>query len=367
MQKAKISLNQAIFSIVLFNFSSSVVIGVNTSAAQDAWLSILAATVMCIPVFLMYARIIQQFPEKNLFEISGLLFGKIGGKIITLLFVFYSITLAAIVMRNFSEFTQISSMPETPQLPIMILLLLTTIYLSRSGIRAIGKWSVVVIFFVVFVVVLTFVAIIHHMRLDSIRPIMEHTPRQLAHSAFQIFSFPYAESVMFLCVANGLRRDNKPYKMFMMVLVFVLSIFLLIFFRNLTLLGRKMMEISFFPSYVTARIIGLGDFFARIESAISSNFLLAGIVKISVCLLATANGLTHLFNLKDHRIIIIPIGLFALALCSLLYQNTMQMMAFIQYYPYFAFPFQIIIPIIIFIAGEIYIRKRKKQANTLIS
>lgn len=362
MQNEKLSLNQAVFSIVLFNFGSSVVMGISTSVKQDTLLSILLATLVAVPLFLMYARILKLFPQKGLFEISETLFGKAGGILVTLLFVWYSIHLAALVLRNFSEFTQSSSMLETPQLPIMILMLLTTIYLARSNIHAIGKWSVVAFFLVLIVVLATFTTSLRQINIDDILPILEHPPALIAQTGFQIFSFPYAESVIFLCLGSSFSKQ-KPKKIFLRSLVLIFIIFLLVFTRNLVLLGQKMMEISFFPSYVTARIIEIGDFLARIEGLISSNFLLAGIVKISVCLLVAAKGLTHLFHLNHHRSMVAPVGMLVLALCTILYKNTMDMFNFLNYYAYYAFPFQVILPLVILITGEIYVRKQKKKAT----
>lgn len=361
MQNNKVSLNQIIFSIVLFNFGSSVVIGINTAVGQDSWLAIIFGAVMSVPLFLMYARIITIFPQKSLYEIAETLFGKIGGKIISGLFIWYAIHLAAMILRNFSEFVEISAMPETPQLPIMILMILTTIYIARSDIRAIGKWSVISILFVGVVVILTFLPSISSISLEGLLPIAEHSPSEIAEATFQTFAFPYAETVIFLCIGIQFKKENKPYRVLFHALIITLIIFLLVFFRNLALLGRAMMEDSIFPSYVMARVIEVGGFLARIEGSISSNFLFAGIVKISICLLAAAKGLSSMFNLSDHKPMVVPVGMLMLMLCAILYKNTMEMVAFFDYYPYYAFPFQVIIPLIILVAGEIHNRKQKNK------
>ena len=54
MKNAKVTFNQVMFSIVLFNFGSSVVMGVSTSVGQEAWIPILMATLAAIPMFLIY-------------------------------------------------------------------------------------------------------------------------------------------------------------------------------------------------------------------------------------------------------------------------------------------------------------------------
>lgn len=113
------------------------------------------------------------------------------------------------------------------------------------------------------------------------------------------------------------------------------------------------------------RITEIGNFVARFEGLISSNFILAGIVKISLCLLAAARGVKALFCLDDHKAFVLPCGILAMALCSILYKNLMDMFAFINYYFYYAFPFQVLIPFIIFIAGEIHCKRQKGKALPL--
>lgn len=362
-KKSQVTLNQGKFIITLFGFGSSVVMGISTDVKQDTWIAIIVAAIISVPLFVIYARIVRLFPEKNLFEICEILFGKIGGKAITVVIIYYSLHLTSLVTRNFSEFIQISSLSETPQLPIILIILLVSSYLASSNMRAIGKWSVICVFLVILVVLFTFGASIKQLKVDDLLPFMEYSTSDIAKSAFNIFAFPYAETVMFLCVAEAFRKDFQPYKMFMSALFLITIIFLLVFFRNLTLLGRKMMEVSYYPSYVTARIIEIGDFVARIEGSISSNFMLAGIVKIAVCLTAAANGFKSLFNFTSYRTMVLPAAMVSAAMSITLYANTMDMFKFINYYAYYAFPFQVIIPIVLWIAGEFYVRKRKTNTN----
>jgi spore germination protein KB len=121
-----------------------------------------------------------------------------------------------------------------------------------------------------------------------------------------------------------------------------------------------MVAASYFPSYVTARILHIGDFFARIEGTISINFILAGLTKIAICLMAATKGIARLFGLKSHRQIVVPVSSLVLALCAIVYNNIMEMFDFIRFYQVYAIPFQIIIPLIIWIAAEV--KSRRKPA-----
>ncbi|MGI5899612.1 MAG: GerAB/ArcD/ProY family transporter [Christensenellales bacterium] len=357
----KVTFPQMMFAIVLFNFGSSVVIGISDDVAQDTWVAIVLAAVLAAPLFLVYARLFKLFPERDLFQIMRTVFGNVGGKILTVLFIWYTVHLAALVLRNFSEFTQITAMPETPQLPIMIIMILTTVYFARSGMRTIGKWSMVVVFAVMAVVFLTFVAAIPQLEFDILMPFFESPPEKIGKTTMQVFSYPYAETVVFLGLASSFKKKDSPYKLFIYSLLMVLAAFIVVFLRNVTLLGTTLSSLNYFPSYVTARIIGIGDFLARIEGSISSNFLFAGIVKITACLLVAGKGVASLFDLDHYRPVILPIGLLIMALCAILYKSTMEMFAFIAYYPFYAFPFQVLIPLIVWIGGEIHVKKQNQK------
>lgn len=357
METKSMSRNQAIVAITLFTFGSSVVMGINSNAGQDIWIAILLASVLTVPLFLMYARILDNFPNKNLFEISEILFGKVFGKIVTVLLVWYSLYLAALVLRNYSEFTQVGTMLETPQVPILILLVITTAYLARSGPRAIGKWSVIMILIVLLVIGFILIISFNQMKLDTLLPVMEFPFKEILFTSFQIITFPYAETIVFLCIGCSFPGERKNKGIFLGALLFSFVIFENIVLRNLTLLGKKMIEVNYFPSFVTARVVEAGDFLSRIEGSISTNFLLAGIVKIAVCLLAASKGLKSLLNLQDYKAMVAPSALMAFALALLHVHSTMEMFEFVQYYAYFAPPFQLAVPLLLFIFGEVYIRK----------
>jgi spore germination protein KB len=360
MQRDSVTINQGIFMMLLFHFGSSVILGINTVVLQDSWIAILIATIMALPVLLMYGQILSRFPGKDLFEIAEITLGKKGGLLVTLAITWYALHLASLVLRNFSDFVQIALLPETPQLPIQILMILSSVYLARSGARAIGKWAVSIIIYIFVVVVFTFAAALRLIRLDDILPFMQHPPLQILRASAQIAVFPYAESVLFLCLGSAFPKGNVR-RIYLTALMLSAVIFLLIFFRNITLLGAKMFEISYFPSYVTARIIQFGDFITRIEGSISLNFLMAGIVKMSVCMTAAAKGISRLCNLPDYKTLVMPAGMFAFTICIILFDNTMDMFYFLDYYTIYALPFQVIIPLFIFFVAEVEARRTRKS------
>lgn len=359
MLEQPLTSRQAISVIVLFNFGSSVVIGVSTSVGQDNWLSMLLATLLMIPAVLMYARILKLNPGQGLFDAIEARLGKVAGKIVTMLMAWYALHLCALVMRNFSEFIQISSLLDTPQLPVLVILVITVCFLARYGCKALGKWSVVMVQVVLGIVLLTVLLSLNVMRFDNILPVFEHPFGKIAQDAFSIFAFPFCEAVLFMSFADCLRKGDEPRNIYLSGMLLSGLVLLVIILRNLFVLGASLVSIAYFPSYVAARIISLGDFLSRIEGSISVNFILAGIVKITVCLIAASKGISKLFGTGDYRQLALPTALLAMALAFVLYKNTMEMFAFIEYYPLYASLFQVLLPAILWIASEIGAKRTK--------
>ncbi len=363
MRKETISYRQALCILGLFLFGSSVVLGVSSETGPDSWAVLLIGAAMFAPAAILYARLMRLFPETDLFTIMQTVFGKILGGVFIALFVWYALHLGALVMRNFSEFIVVVSLPETPQLPIMVALLLVTAYLAASGMETVGKWSVIMFPLIILVVILTILLAMNLMDFSNLMPVLTTPPALLLKSGLGVFTFPYAETVLFLCIADSVRKESSPYKIYIRALLFGTVILMAIIVRNLTTLGPAMVRASYFPSFTTARILQVGEFLSRIEGSISMNFLLAGITKITVCLIAAAKGVAYLFGIRDYRRLLMPTGLLMLALCTTLYKSTMEMFAFLKYYGIYALLFQVVIPVVVWAFAEFY-RKRHRAPIT---
>ncbi len=363
MQTEQISIKQGIFVLLMFIFGSSVVMGVNTEVEQDSWAALLIATAGVIPLVLIYARLIRLNPGMALCDMMEMLLGKVGGKVTMALMSWYALHLGSLVLRDFSEFIEIVAMPETPQLPLIIGMMLVTAYIARSGIETLGRFAMGTFALIPTVVVLTVLLSLSNMDFSNIQPALVHTPGEIAKASLGLFAFPFAETVVMLTVANAIKKGDSPYKLYLSAVLLGTLVLMVVLVRNLAVLGAPMMSSQYFPSYTMARIIRVGDFLSRIEITIAINFILGGIVKISLCLLAAAKTSARLFGLPDYRRIVMPTGLLMAALCVIAYNTPMELFAFLPSYTYYALLFQVVIPIIVWIAAEIDARKKRRQGG----
>ncbi|MDF2686413.1 MAG: spore germination protein, partial [Clostridia bacterium] len=360
MNNEKLTGKQVINMMALFIIGSSLVTGGAVVAKQDSWISILFAIIMAIPIFLIFARLFKINPTKDIFDIIIEIFGKIAGRVLIILFVFYFFHLGSLVFRNFTEFVQVVSLPETPQFFTAIFMGAVCAYMIKSGIGTMGRLSVLLYPIVAIAMLITVFLSLNRMELSNIKPVFSEGIDKIAAGAYSMLTFPYAEVVLFTTILPYANAKCSSIKIYLSSLFLGGAYLLAGMIRNILILGFPALEVFNFPSYYAIQLINIGYFITRIEVIVSGNYIITGTIKTCVCLYAVVKGLAKLFKINNHKVFVIPITLLMIAYSCLYFKNTMEMYDFIEIYKYYAPVFQIILPIIILIFAEIKYRKNKK-------
>lgn len=350
---------QGIFIMSIFIVGSFMVLGTGSEAKQDIWIAIFIGFVMSLPMLIVYSKILSLFPGKDLFDILIEVFGNIVGKIISILFVWYAFHLGSMVIRNFSEFVNVVSFPETPQFILVAFLGLLCIWVSKAGIEVLGRWAAFVFPIILIIFILTIVFSMTNAHLINLKPVLYNGIKPVLTSAISISTFPFAETVVFMMVFNTLQNNKKISKVFLISALIGCGLMILVSVRNILVLGPQVTFDYYFPSYIAVRTINIGDFLQRIEVVVAIVFITGGFLKISVCLCAATRGAAKILNIKNYRNIVAPIGLLMMDLASIIYGNTMEMFDWAaKIYQYYAIPFQVILPIAVLIAAKIKLRNK---------
>lgn len=71
---------------------------------------------------------------------------------------------------------------------------------------------------------------------------------------------------------------------------------------DIMIFGIPLVSSLYFPSYTAAEIIDIVGFISRIEVLVSGNYIIFGVVKISVCLFVSCKGVAKLFKFKNYKV-----------------------------------------------------------------
>jgi spore germination protein KB len=365
LNKEKISDFQGIKLVILFIFGSTLVMGTGGEAERDTWISIITAVVLSIPLLFIYSRILSLFPGKDLFQILELNFGKFIGKLISLVFVWFAFHLGALVLRNFGEFISTVGLPETPRIVPMIIFGLLCILGAKAGIETMAKCGEYFIVFVMVLLILFSLLVIPNMDMDNILPVMGEGIGKAMSGILSSLTYPFGETVVFMMLFSALQHKKSSYKVYISALLFGGTIIAFLSFRNILVLGPSTIKAVYFPAYSAISRVNIGNFLQRMEIAVTIVFILSGFTKISLCLMAASKGVARILGFDDYRILVTPVGLLMVNLAHIIYKDIMEMFDWaFEVWPYYALPFQVILPILIWIFIEIKQRAKNKPQET---
>lgn len=361
-RKETITSKQATFIVIIFTIGTSFVLSGVTTAKQDVWISGLFALLAIMPIIFVYSKIISYFPEKNLYEILDISFGKTIGRIFSLLYIIYFLYVGALSIRNITEFIQVASLRFTPQYFSGLWIILVGAYMVKSGIEVLGRWSNFVCIFILATIIVLSIVAFYNLDFQNILPILYEGWNPVINNAISIFAYPFGEVVVFLTFFNTLRDPKKSFRILYFPLVIGGLLILLSTIRSILILGFPLVDNTFFPIYYANTIVTVGSFIENIAVLSSIVLLLAGFAKFCVCLFAVCIGLKHILNTPKYSTYSLPVGLVALIISQVIFSNTMEMMENVNYYHYQALPFQVIFPLVILFFSW---RKSRSKGNIM--
>ncbi|MDP4093597.1 MAG: endospore germination permease [Bacillota bacterium] len=353
LEKGKISNFQLSALIIGFVFGSSVIISPGGGAGHDAWIAVALGLMEGLLIAWIFTALSKQFKGKTIIEISSLVYGKIPGKCISVLFIWYLFHLGAMVLNNYVRFFKLEVYPATPKIVILLLIMLICASTVGRGIEVLARCSVILVPLTVLIAFTDILLVIPHMDLNNLKPVLDVPIGILLWAAHGAASFPFAETIAFLMVLAFVDKPEKGPSAVSGGLLIAGFILIIVAARNTAVLGQ-MDEIVNYPSFLNAQVIDIGDMLTRFEVVVAINLIAMGFIKVAVLFYGTVLGLAQVFNLRSYRTIILPVGILMAILTCTNVGSTLEMFDFAKNaYPIYAVPFQIGIPLVTLIVAKL--------------
>jgi len=357
MEKARISSIQLFLLLSGFLFGSTVILAPAQGAKNDAWLAILLGGTGGALLMGIYAAIASLNPSKTLVDILKEKMGKVIGNMFAVLYIWYFIHLASLVFRNFGEFICTVTFPETPMVVVIGLFAVILVYAINSGIEVIGRLSELLVPVIPLVVLIISLSLITVHDFTAFLPILENGITPVLNAAFGFISFPFGETIAFLMLFPHLNKKEKLKKVVFVSAAVSTLLGIILFFRDIFVLGSDLMARSTFIPHLTSLLIpGL-----NVEPLVDINLLIGGGVKISVCIYAAARALSQIAGIDDYRKLTGAISTFCVVLSIWVYENVLEMFNWAEkVWLYYSIPFQIVVPLLLLLLS---LRKKSKPSN----
>ncbi|GAB6153463.1 hypothetical protein JCM17380_22130 [Desulfosporosinus burensis] len=165
---------------------ASIVTGVG---GRGGWMSVLPGFAVGIPYGLMVFSLLEEYPQKNLLQISETLQGKWIGKIIGTIFILITGYLGGLLLGQVGDIYQVSTMPLTPLGVFYLGGLLLVFYLVNSGIEVIARFSEVVFPLIVIALLLNIGLSAPRIEQGELLPILSEGFKPILLGAFKVTPF----------------------------------------------------------------------------------------------------------------------------------------------------------------------------------
>ena len=353
MKKEVISGRQGI-SLIFLILSSGGIVNFATleDINQDIWISAVISAILAIPYLLIFYRLTKLYPNQNLFEILETVFGKIGSKIISVLFIWYGLHLGALVINHSSGFMKIATIPETKTLLIVLLITVVSIIALKCGIEVIARCAQIFFWILLVFMMIVFLLSLGQLHLDNLMPVLFDGWEPVIKGSIAIFSITFGQIILFSVVINQTKSSYSTKKMLLTGGGIFMVSFLLIIIRYITVLGMNNVEILLFPSFAVAGLINIGGFLRSVEIFIALYYLINTLFLIIISMYFTLKGMQKLFNINNSGKLAAPVGFITLALFLVLFKDSGEMYAFYRIIPYYFLMFQLILRL-----SSMYFRK----------
>ncbi|MEK3695610.1 endospore germination permease [Paenibacillus sp. FSL R10-2199] len=363
MSKEIIPAGQSISIAVLFISGSSLFMGASGESGNSSWIALLLAILLAVPLMLVYSRLHVLFPGKDLYDMLIAVFGAVLGRMLSCLYIWYALHLGSLVLRNFGEFSKTVALTATPMIAPMLVIGLLCVWVVGAGMEVLGRSSKFLLLFSLMVIVFIELLSVPKYEYHHLKPLLDSGWGLVLRDTAGSFTFPFAEIVIFLGAFNVLPAKGSARRVLLSGTLIAGMIIIVVTLRNLLVLGPDILSSLYFPSYVAVSRINIGDFLTRIEGSSAIIFVTALFIKASLCLYVTCNGVSKVFKLKSYRSVVLQMGLIMVYLSGFIYKDIMEMQYFAYHiYKVYALPFQVVIPVMLWITAEILSRRKSSKS-----
>ncbi len=267
MEIKKCRLPEFISSFALFEVGSTTLFQIGAEAKQDAWLVLLLAALAGLLLLLLHLTIHHLDPQRDLFELCQLYFGKVAGTLAGSIFAAYFAYEASRNLRDLGELASYVLLNRTPIVVIMLIAVLVIANSVRYGPRVVFLSCLVMIPFIIisYLVLVSMIAGVGLIHFENMLPVLENGLQPVMKNVPNVISFPFGQTVLFLVFFPMIHQEGSLRRSILITYGITALFLLLINQMNVLVLGPKLAETVTFPLLQVVQQIELVEVFERMD------------------------------------------------------------------------------------------------------
>lgn len=325
MENGKISARQFMVFVIMFTIGSAILIVPSAIASytkQDAWIAAIMGVGVGLLLVWLYIAVGTLFPHMTLMELNEKLLGKWLGKTVSLLFITtLFVSGPATVLFTLGNFMTTQIMPETPIQSINILFAIIVVMGVRLGLEPLARSAEILFpwFVLLFISLVMFIS--PQIKFENLQPMLETGIKPILPAALSFLSIASLPHIILLMIFPYVNQPKEARKAFFIGSFIGGLVMIIIIALSILILGPDLTARNSYPSYALARKINIGNFLQRIEAIMAAMWFISLYFRITLYFYAIVLAIALIFNLKEHRPLVLPLGMILVAFSLVIYPN----------------------------------------------
>ncbi|REK71793.1 GerAB/ArcD/ProY family transporter [Paenibacillus paeoniae] len=325
--KEKISARQFTILVILYTIGTPILIipaALASIAKQDGWIASALGLLIGLALTKLYVSVGRLPGQRPLFATIEHVLGKWLGKVVIAALVFFCLVTASEVLFYVGNFMTTQIMQSTPVQAFNIMFALVVVMAIYMGIETLARSAELLFPVFVLLIVILALFVTPQIHIERLQPVMETSMKSLVWATMYYTSVFSMTSFLLLSVfPSDIDQPQAAVKGFYQGITIAGIALLLIIVLCITVLGPDMTARQTYPSYALAKKINVGHFLQRIEIVMAIMWFITIFYRLCFYFYGAVLGLQQLFNLKEYRPVVLPLGMLFVALSLVVHPNVM--------------------------------------------
>lgn len=297
----RISRKQLYWMIASMQVSMTILLTIHPAlitAKQDAWLSMLVATLFGMFIAYVCTRINQNLPGHTFVTYVPHLVGKWFGRFILILYGAYWYVVLAMVLRQYAEFIVATILPLTPIVIPILAMMLVAMYVTTTGIEGIARCSEILGPFLLFIISVSLLLSLPNIHIRQILPIyVDSGWKTIFQGALPTSTF-LGDCILLMFLVSFLPSSKRGVipAVFGVATTGLLSCATT--FVLVTLFGAQMAAGQTYPYFNLVRYISVFNFFQNLDGIVIPIWIIGVFMKISLYFFVCTYGTAQVFSVS---------------------------------------------------------------------
>ncbi|MBM7557547.1 GerAB/ArcD/ProY family transporter [Halanaerobacter jeridensis] len=274
---------------------------------QDSWIAVLlGGSYWVFSLFFIY-KLGSQFPQQTIIEYSEIILGSILGKILSLTYVLYSITITALSVRIFIMVITTYILPKTPVSINLSIIIITCLYLISKGLKTMARLDEF-LFFVLAPAYLVMIPTILKSNWWHFKPILGTGIKEIFDGSL-ITTYSFLGPEIILLIFPYIKEKKNIFKSSLISLGIITLTYLYVIIITIGYFGVETLQYILWPTINLLKAIKI-PFFGRLEFFLIFLWIAIAFTSIAAFYYMASYSVAQFFSLKNKLLsafILLPI------------------------------------------------------------